>query len=220
MFIEPTITRVPLGFSGYIWLDTKLCFKSLACLVFMDAVAVCAVSAPVTAAGADDSSNSRNSSTGGSSSRSSSSSSSSMGAASGGSSSRGQHVGGSSSDGMIRLLVTPTKSAMKFERKPSVPTIPTTWLATKTATIRCNRQTAHRTSMFQLSVCSSLLLPHPLPFPHSLSSETHLRICRRRRRRRNRAERIPYISPCCASPCGAPACHSDDTIYTFVRLKI
>ena len=24
MFIEPTITRVPSGFSGYIWLDTKI----------------------------------------------------------------------------------------------------------------------------------------------------------------------------------------------------
>ena len=24
MFIEPTITWVPLGFSGYIWLDTKI----------------------------------------------------------------------------------------------------------------------------------------------------------------------------------------------------
>ena len=27
MFIEPTITRVPLGFSGYIWLDTRIVFK-------------------------------------------------------------------------------------------------------------------------------------------------------------------------------------------------
>ena len=27
MFIEPTITRVPSGFSGYIWLDTKIVFK-------------------------------------------------------------------------------------------------------------------------------------------------------------------------------------------------
>ena len=24
MFIEPTIAWVPLGFSGYIWLDTKI----------------------------------------------------------------------------------------------------------------------------------------------------------------------------------------------------
>ena len=29
MFIEPTITRVPSWFSGYIWLDTKkLCYKT------------------------------------------------------------------------------------------------------------------------------------------------------------------------------------------------
>ena len=27
MFIEPTITWVPSGFSGYIWLDTKIVFK-------------------------------------------------------------------------------------------------------------------------------------------------------------------------------------------------
>ena len=27
MFIEPTITRVPSGFSGYIWLNTKIVFK-------------------------------------------------------------------------------------------------------------------------------------------------------------------------------------------------
>ena len=27
MFIEPTITWVPSGFSGYIWLDTKNVFK-------------------------------------------------------------------------------------------------------------------------------------------------------------------------------------------------
>ena len=27
MFIEPMITWVPLGFSGYIWLDTKIVFK-------------------------------------------------------------------------------------------------------------------------------------------------------------------------------------------------
>ena len=27
MFIEPTITCVPLGFSGYIWLNTKNCVK-------------------------------------------------------------------------------------------------------------------------------------------------------------------------------------------------
>ena len=26
MFIEPTITWVPSGFSGYIWLDTKIVF--------------------------------------------------------------------------------------------------------------------------------------------------------------------------------------------------
>ena len=26
MFIEPTITWVPLGFSGYIWLETKIVF--------------------------------------------------------------------------------------------------------------------------------------------------------------------------------------------------
>ena len=25
MFIDPMITRVPLGFSGYIWLDNKNC---------------------------------------------------------------------------------------------------------------------------------------------------------------------------------------------------
>ena len=28
MFIEPTITWVPLGFSGYIWLDTKIVYKN------------------------------------------------------------------------------------------------------------------------------------------------------------------------------------------------
>ena len=28
MFIEPTITWVPLGFSGYIWLDTKIVLKT------------------------------------------------------------------------------------------------------------------------------------------------------------------------------------------------
>ena len=27
MFIEPTITWVPSGFSGYIWLDTEIVFK-------------------------------------------------------------------------------------------------------------------------------------------------------------------------------------------------
>ena len=27
MFIEPTITWVPSGFSGYIWLDTKICVE-------------------------------------------------------------------------------------------------------------------------------------------------------------------------------------------------
>ena len=27
MFIEPTITWVPSGFSGYIWLDTKIVSK-------------------------------------------------------------------------------------------------------------------------------------------------------------------------------------------------
>ena len=27
MFIEPTITRVPLGFPGYIWVDTKIVLK-------------------------------------------------------------------------------------------------------------------------------------------------------------------------------------------------
>ena len=29
MFIEPTITWVPSGFSGYIWLDTKVVFKKI-----------------------------------------------------------------------------------------------------------------------------------------------------------------------------------------------
>ena len=29
MFIEPTITRVPLGFSEYIWLDTKIMLKKV-----------------------------------------------------------------------------------------------------------------------------------------------------------------------------------------------
>ena len=29
MFIEPTITWVPSGFSGYIWLDTKIVFKKM-----------------------------------------------------------------------------------------------------------------------------------------------------------------------------------------------
>ena len=28
MFIEPTITWVPSGFSGYIWLDTKIVLKN------------------------------------------------------------------------------------------------------------------------------------------------------------------------------------------------
>ena len=30
MFIEPTITRVSSGFSGYIWLDTKIVLKKMA----------------------------------------------------------------------------------------------------------------------------------------------------------------------------------------------
>ena len=29
MFMEPTITWVPSGFSGYIWLDTKIVLKKL-----------------------------------------------------------------------------------------------------------------------------------------------------------------------------------------------
>ena len=29
MFIEPTITQVPSGFSGYIWLDTKIVLKNI-----------------------------------------------------------------------------------------------------------------------------------------------------------------------------------------------
>ena len=29
MFIEPTITWVPSGFSGYIWLDTKIVLKKV-----------------------------------------------------------------------------------------------------------------------------------------------------------------------------------------------
>ena len=29
MFIKPTITWVPSGFSGYIWLDTKIVLKKL-----------------------------------------------------------------------------------------------------------------------------------------------------------------------------------------------
>ena len=29
MFIEPTITWVPSGFSGYIWLNTKIVFKKI-----------------------------------------------------------------------------------------------------------------------------------------------------------------------------------------------
>ena len=32
MFIEPTITWVPSGFSGYIWLDTKNCVKNISTL--------------------------------------------------------------------------------------------------------------------------------------------------------------------------------------------
>ena len=31
MFIEPTITWVPSGFSGYIWLDTKIVLKKILC---------------------------------------------------------------------------------------------------------------------------------------------------------------------------------------------
>ena len=34
MFIEPTITWVPSGFSGYIWLDTKIVFEKKNCFVF------------------------------------------------------------------------------------------------------------------------------------------------------------------------------------------
>ena len=34
MFIEPTITQVPSGFSWYIWLDTKLGFEKI--LLFLD----------------------------------------------------------------------------------------------------------------------------------------------------------------------------------------
>ena len=29
MFIEPTITWVPSGFSGYIWFDTKIVLKNI-----------------------------------------------------------------------------------------------------------------------------------------------------------------------------------------------
>ena len=29
MFIEPTIIRVPLGFSGYTWLDTEIVLKKI-----------------------------------------------------------------------------------------------------------------------------------------------------------------------------------------------
>ena len=29
MFIEPMVTWVPSGFSGYIWLDTKIVFKKI-----------------------------------------------------------------------------------------------------------------------------------------------------------------------------------------------
>ena len=29
MFIEPTITWVPSGFTGYIWLDTKIVLKKI-----------------------------------------------------------------------------------------------------------------------------------------------------------------------------------------------
>ena len=29
IFIEPTITWVPSGFSGYLWLDTKIVLKNL-----------------------------------------------------------------------------------------------------------------------------------------------------------------------------------------------
>ena len=32
MFIEPTITWVPSGFSGYIWLDTKIVFRKTVCV--------------------------------------------------------------------------------------------------------------------------------------------------------------------------------------------
>ena len=32
MFIEPTITWVPSGFSGYIWLDTKIVLKKDICM--------------------------------------------------------------------------------------------------------------------------------------------------------------------------------------------
>ena len=34
MFIEPTITWVPSGFSGYIWLDTKIVFEKIYMLNF------------------------------------------------------------------------------------------------------------------------------------------------------------------------------------------
>ena len=36
MFNEPTITWVPSGFSGYIWLDTKIVFKKNSSLVEAD----------------------------------------------------------------------------------------------------------------------------------------------------------------------------------------
>ena len=38
MFIEPTITWVPSGFSGYIWLDTKIVLKNQYSLVYPDCI--------------------------------------------------------------------------------------------------------------------------------------------------------------------------------------
>ena len=38
MFIEPTITWVPSGFSGYIWLHTKIVLKNMVASDFKEIV--------------------------------------------------------------------------------------------------------------------------------------------------------------------------------------
>ena len=41
MFIEPTITWVPSGFSGYMWLDTKIVLKNY--LIGLQLIVLCTI---------------------------------------------------------------------------------------------------------------------------------------------------------------------------------
>ena len=41
VFIEPAITRIPSGFSGYIWLDTKIVLKKTYCMSYVYPIQHC-----------------------------------------------------------------------------------------------------------------------------------------------------------------------------------